>query len=271
MMQILRSLFAALLTAVVVLSPARAAGTNEVPEYRLGSGDLIKILVYQNPDLTMETRLSDSGNTSYPLLGSIKLGGLTVAEAERLIANGLRKGEFVKDPQVTVVLETARGSQVSVLGQVQKPGRYVLETGQTHLSDVLAMAGGITPQLGADQVTVVGSRDGKPFRKEVDLAQMFSSAERPNDLLMQSNDVVYVDRAPVFYIYGEVQKPGQLRLERGMTLLQGLASGGGLTQRGTERGIRIHRRTSTGTQVLEPDMQARLQDGDVIYVQQSLF
>jgi polysaccharide export outer membrane protein len=67
----------------------------------------------------------------------------------------------------------------------------------------------------------VGSRDGKPFRKEVDLAQMFSSAERPNDLLMQGNDVVYVDRAPVFYIYGEVQKPGQLRLERGMTLLQG--------------------------------------------------
>jgi polysaccharide export outer membrane protein len=120
-----------------------------------------------------------------------------------------------------VVLETARGSQVSVLGQVQKPGRYVLETGQTHLSDVLAMAGGVTPQLGADQVTVVGSRDGKPFRKEVDLAQMFSSAERPNDLLMQGNDVVYVDRAPVFYIYGEVQKPGQLRLERGMTLLQG--------------------------------------------------
>jgi polysaccharide export outer membrane protein len=55
----------------------------------------------------------------------------------------------------------------------------------------------------------------------VDLAQMFSSAERPNDLLMQGNDVVYVDRAPVFYIYGEVQKPGQLRLERGMTLLQG--------------------------------------------------
>jgi polysaccharide export outer membrane protein len=152
----------------LVLSPARAAGTNEVPEYRLGGGDLIKILVYQNPDLTLETRLSDSGSASYPLLGSIKLGGLTVAEAERLIANGLRKGEFVKDPQVTVVLETARGSQVSVLGQVQKPGRYVLETGQTHLSDVLAMAGGVTPQLGADQVTVVGSRDGKPFRK-VDL------------------------------------------------------------------------------------------------------
>lgn len=275
----MKSVLRALLTSLVLvttallpaLSPAQAATPAAVPEYRLGGGDLIKILVYQNPDLTLETRLSDSGSTSYPLLGAIKLGGLTVGEAEQLIANGLRKGDFVKDPQVTVVLETARGSQVSVLGQVQRPGRYVLETGQTHLSDVLAMAGGLTPQLGADQVTVVGTREGKPFRQVVDLPQIFNNAERSNDLLMQGNDVVYVDRAPVFYIYGEVQRPGQLRLERGMTLLQGLAAGGGLTLRGTERGIRIHRRTATGTEVLEPDMQAKLQDGDVIYVQQSLF
>lgn len=271
MMQYLRSFLARVLLALCAFSSAWAAGPAEVPEYRLGGGDLIKILVYQNPDLTLETRLSDNGSTSYPLLGAIKLGGLTVAEAERLIASGLRKGDFVKDPQVTVVLETARGSQVSVLGQVQRPGRYVLETGLTHLSDVLAMAGGVTPQLGADQVTVVGTRNGKSFRQIVDLQQMFESAERPNDLLMQGNDVIYVDRAPVFYIYGEVQKPGQLRLERGMTLLQGLAAGGGLTLRGTERGIRIHRRTSSGVEVMEPNMQAKLQDGDVIYVQQSLF
>jgi len=267
----LRALLATTLLALCTLTSAWAAGPAEVAEYRLGGGDLIKILVYQNPDLTLETRLSDSGSTSYPLLGAIKLGGLTVAEAERLIANGLRKGDFLKDPQVTVVLETARGSQISVLGQVQRPGRYVLETGQTHLSDVLAMAGGVTPQLGADQVTVVGTRDGKSFRQVVDLQQIFDSADRPNDLLMQGNDVIYVDRAPVYYIYGEVQKPGQLRLERGMTLLQGLAAGGGLTLRGTERGIRIHRRTASGIEVMEPNMQARLQDGDVIYVQQSLF
>lgn len=271
MMQYPRSFLARVLLAFCAFSSAWAAGPAEVPEYRLGGGDLIKILVYQNPDLTLETRLSDSGSTSYPLLGAIKLGGLTVAEAERLIANGLRKGDFLKDPQVTVVLETARGSQISVLGQVQRPGRYVLETGQTHLSDVLAMAGGVTPQLGADQVTVVGTRDGKSFRQVVDLQQIFDSADRPNDLLMQGNDVIYVDRAPVYYIYGEVQKPGQLRLERGMTLRQGLAAGGGLTLRGTERGIRIHRRTASGIEVMEPNMQARLQDGDVIYVQQSLF
>ena len=63
---------------------------------------------------------------------------------------------------------------------------------------------------------------------------------------VENGDIIYVDRAPTFYIYGEVQRPGQLRLERGMTLMQALAQAGGLTARGTERGIRVHRRDATG-------------------------
>jgi len=260
--------------AAVGVSPGAAVTTPAAPlaEYRLGGGDLVRVLVYQNPDLTMETRLSDNGLISYPLLGTLKLGGLTVGESERVIADGLRKGEFVKNPQVSVLLLTARGSQVSVLGQVQRPGRYALETAQTRLSDVLALAGGIMPALGSDQITVVGSRDGKAFRKLVDLPQVFSGEQRPDDIVLQGNDVIFVDRAPVFFIYGQVQKPGMLRLERGMTLLQGLAAGGGLTLRGTDKGIRLHRRAADGhTAVVEPGMDDALRDGDVIYVRESLF
>ncbi|HSI50572.1 MAG TPA: polysaccharide export protein EpsE [Ideonella sp.] len=260
--------------AAVGVSPSAAVTASPAPlaEYRLGGGDLIRVLVYQNPDLTMETRLSDNGLISYPLLGALKLGGLTVGESERVIADGLRKGEFVKNPQVSVLLMTARSSQVSVLGQVQRPGRYPLETAQTRLSDVLAQAGGIQPSLGSDQITVVGSRDGKAFRKLVDLPQVFSGEQRPDDIVLQGNDVIFVDRAPVFFIYGQVQKPGMLRLERGMTLLQGLAAGGGLTLRGTDKGIRLHRRAADGrTAVLEPGMDDALRDGDVIYVRESLF
>jgi polysaccharide export outer membrane protein len=84
--------------------------------------------------------------------------------------------------------------------------------------------------------------------------------------------VVWVERAPTVYIYGEVQRPGQLRLERGMTLIQALAAGGGLTQRGTEKGIRIHRRGADGkVQVNQLPMDSALQDGDVVYVRESLF
>ncbi|MBQ0929190.1 polysaccharide export protein EpsE [Ideonella alba] len=251
---------------VAALAPATA------PEYRLGPGDTIRVQVYQSPDLSLELRLSDAGMASYPLLGAIRLGSLTVSEAEQFIAEGLKRGEYIKNPQVTVVLMQARGSQVSVLGQVARPGRYPLEQGGTRMSEVLAQAGGVLPQQGADRIVVVGTRAGKPFRTEVDLPSVFETSDRPGDLVLLGNDVLWVERAPLFYIYGEVQRPGQLRLERGMTLLQGLAAGGGLTQRGTEKGIRVHRRGADGKiEQLQPDMATPLRDGDVIYVRESLF
>jgi polysaccharide export outer membrane protein len=236
---------------------------------------VLHILVYQNPDLTLDARVSDSGMISFPLLGSVKIGGLTVSEAESFIANGLKKGDFVKNPQVTVVLMQVRGSQVSVLGQVNRPGRYPLEAAQTRLSDVLALAGGITTATGSDVVAVVGTRDGKPMRLEVDLPRVFGAGggDRQSDIVLQNNDVVFVDRAPLVYIYGEVQRPGSFRVERGMTVMQALAAGGGLTQRGTEKGIRVHRHDdATGkVQVMQPGMDDPVRDGDVIYVRESLF
>ncbi len=81
-----------------------------------------------------------------------------------------------------------------------------------------------------------------------------------------------VDRQPQVYIYGEVQRPGVLRLERGMTVMQALASGGGLTQRGTHKGLRVHRKTADGRiAVIEPTLDDSVQDGDVVFVRESLF
>lgn len=250
---------------------ALGGNTQPVAEYRLGAGDVIRITVYQNADLSFETRVSDNGLLSYPLLGALKVGGLTVTELEQLIAEGLRKGEFVKQPQVTVVLMQVRGYQVSVLGQVQRAGRFPLEQANTRLSDVLAQAGGIIPLTGADLVTVIGKRNDKPFRLEIDLPRIFAADSATVDVVLQNNDVIWVDRAPQFYIYGEVQRAGAFRLERGMTLMQGLAAGGGLTQRGTEKGIRVHRKGAARTEVLQPGMDDSLRDGDVIYVRESLF
>lgn len=240
-------------------------------EYRLGAGDVVRITVYQNPDLTLEGRISEAGTLSYPLLGTMRIGGLTTAEAEKRIADGLRNGNFVKQPQVNVLVTQVRGNQASVLGQVNRPGRFPIEVADMRLSDLLAMAGGIAT-TGADWITLVGTRDGKPFRREIDLPNMFRGANRQDDLLIQNGDAVYVERAPMVYIYGEVQRPGAFRLERDMTVMQALAAGGGLTQRGTERGLRVHRRTPDGkTQVLQPAMDDRLRDGDVVYVRESLF
>jgi polysaccharide export outer membrane protein len=240
-------------------------------QYKLAAGDVIRISVYQSADLTLETRLTEAGTISYPLLGSVALAGLTVTEAERRIADGLRNGNFVKQPQVSIAVQQVRGNQVSVLGQVARPGRYPLETGNVQLTDMIATAGGVIPN-GADQIVVVGTRGGQPYRVEVDLPSVFGPGRRSNDISLQNGDVVWVDRAPTVYMYGEVQRPGSMRLERGMTVMQALATAGGLTQRGTERGLRVHRRDAQGqVRVIEPAMTDKLQADDIVYVRESVF
>jgi polysaccharide export outer membrane protein len=245
--------------------------TAAAAEYRLGSGDVVRINVYQNPDLAIETRVTEAGLISYPLLGSIRVGGLSVTATEKLIADGLRSGNFVKQPQVTLVVTQVRGNQASVLGMVNRPGRYPIEVADMRLTDLLAMAGG-TAVNGSDMVVVTGTRDGKPFRAEVDMPSVFATGGTGKDMLINNGDSIWVDRQPLVYIYGEVQRPGPMRVERGMTVMQSLATGGGLTQRGTQKGIRIHRRAADGkVQVMEPMLDDKVQDGDVVYVRESLF
>ena len=250
---------------------AQAAPAGVAPEYRLGQGDVVRITVYQNPDLTLETRVTEAGVISYPLLGNIRIGGLSVTAAEKLVADGLRGGNFVKQPQVNVVVVQVRGNQANVLGQVNRPGRYPIEAADMRLTDLLAAAGG-TSAGGSDVVIVTGTRNGQRFRVEVDLPGLFTANAKDTDLLIQNGDVVWVERQPLVYIYGEAQRPGPMRLERGMTLMQALSSGGGLTPRGTEKGIRVHRKAADGSViVITPPMDARMQDGDVVYVRESLF
>lgn len=261
----------ALGVAATVLGAAGAMAQEAFQEYRLGSGDLVRVQVYQNPDLSLEMRITDAGTVSYPLLGAVPLSGMTVSGAERFLADRLKDGNFLRQPQVNVTLLQARGHQVSVLGQVNKPGRYALEAAGLRLTDVLAMAGGVAA-TGSDTVQLTGWRHGQSWRQEIDLSSLMRANASQSDPLMVHGDLVWVERQPQIYIYGEVQRPGQVRLERGMTLMQALASGGGLTPRGTERGIRVHRRAGEGgVLVLQPGLDDRLQAGDVVYVRESLF
>lgn len=247
---------------------AQAAEGND---YRLGAGDMVRIVVFQNPDLTTEVRVSESGVISYPLLGSVELGGLTTSAAEKKIAGLLKEGKFVQQPQVNLVLTQVRGNQVSVLGQVNRPGRYPLETFTIHVSDILALAGGTTAS-GSDSIILSGIRNGKSFRKEIDIPSLFLDDKRSENILVEGGDIIYVHRAPLFYIYGEVQRPGSYRVERNMTLMQALAQSGGPTLRGTQRRMKIFRRDASGK--LEEnslDLTAPINSEDVLYVRESLF
>ncbi len=270
----LRMRVAGLLLPVMLGSagPALAQATAVGPaDYRLAAGDTIGVLVFQNPDLSLDVRVSESGAISYPLIGTMAVGGQTLEQAQARIADALRAGGYVRDPQVSVALRQARGHQVSVLGQVGRPGRFVLETLNTRVSDVLAAAGGIGPG-GDDLLVLTGSRGGQPFRKVIDVPALFGPQPSGDDVVLAAGDTLYVGKAPQFYIYGEAQKPGTHRLERGMTIRQALATGGGLTARGSQNRLRLHRKDARG-QLTEstPDLSEVVRPDDVIHVGESLF
>jgi polysaccharide export outer membrane protein len=259
----------ALLLAAVLSFASLGCFAQGKPDYPLGAGDAIRVQVFQNPDLTIETRVSENGSITYPLIGAVDLGGLSIAAAEKKIADALQRGGFIRQPQVNIVLIQIRGNQVSVLGQVNRPGRFPLETANTRLSDMLANAGGAT-QGGDDMVVVTGQRSGQAFRRVIDLPAIYLNENASDDIILMGGDTVYVHRAPVFHIYGEAQRPGSFRVERNMTVMQALAQGGGPTARGTENKLRLHRRSANDTVTQSvPNLTDPVQPDDVIYVEEA--
>src|SRR5262245_11834877 len=245
----------------LVLAAFFLAGAAWAQSEKLGIGDAIRVTVFQQPDMTTEARISEKGTVSLPLIGEQKIAGKPSPEAGKQVAGELKDGKYLKDPQVRVALVTLRSRQISVLGQVARPGLYPLDDASAGITQVLAAAGGVLP-TGADSATLL--RDGK--QQPIDVKGKDAAFQ------LQPGDTVYIERAPVFYIYGEVTRSGAYRIEPNMTVMQAIAAGGGITPRGSDRRLKM-RRTAGDGKVVETD--AKLSDpvktDDVIYVKEALF
>jgi polysaccharide export outer membrane protein len=263
----MKQLLHAAMAFLFMLATGAAAHAADLP---LGPGDVVKVSVYGSPDLALETRVSEAGNISFPLVGQVAVGGLPTAAAEKKIASLLESGGYVKKPQVNIIVTAVQSQTVSVLGQVNRPGRYPLE-GRRSLMDMLAMAGGIATE-GGDKVSLIRTRNGRTTRDEIDVVQLMRAGQLGDAYQVAGSDVVFVERAPKFYIYGEVQRPGAFRLERAMTVTQALSAGGGLSLRGTERGLVIKRRDAQGQlRTIKARSDDLIQVDDVVYVKESWF
>jgi polysaccharide biosynthesis/export protein len=254
----------------VQVDTAALAPAGDLRMETLGPGDMVRVTVFRNPDLTTETRVSERGTILFPMIGEVPVNGLSARDAGSRIGEKLKQGKYVVNPEVTVSLMQVNSRQVSVLGNVNKPGRYPLDTTTAKLTDLIAIAGGIAP-TGSDQVTIVSTRNGQTTSTNVDLPNMIRTGDLARNIELQPGDTVFVHRAPMVYVYGEVQKAGAYRVEPNMTVMQALAMGGGLTPRGTERGIRIHRRSGEQVAQREAKLTDIVQSDDVIYVRESLF
>src|SRR5258708_16855995 len=123
-------------------------------EYRVGPGDLLRVSVFDHPELAADLRVSQSGNLTFPLLGQLAVAGKSAHDIESALVRGLASGGFVREPQVSVLVIDYQSQKISVMGQVTRPGQYVL-TASEHALDLLAAAGGVVNMIAADEATLI--------------------------------------------------------------------------------------------------------------------
>lgn len=254
---------------LVWLTPAMAE------EVSINSGDTVKISVYNNPDLTTETRVSSKGTITFPLIDEVDIAGLSPRAAERRISSRLVREGYLKAAQVNVVVLDSKSQQISVLGRVNVPGKYSIDASAQTVVDFLSLAGGITVDA-SNKVILIKRGSDKPKRITVDVDELFKNGDlaqlKSADLQLEPGDIIYVPLQPMFYVYGEVQRPGAYPLRNGMTVAQAISLGGGITTRGTENGLTIKRKNEDGKlRELDAKDSSLVQENDVVYVDESMF
>ncbi|MBC7962429.1 MAG: SLBB domain-containing protein [Steroidobacteraceae bacterium] len=242
-------------------------------DYLIGSQDVLKIAVFENPDLTTEARVSEDGKITFPLLGEIDAKNLTTRQVEKSIADKLISGNIVKDPQVNVFVLNYRGRKVTIIGEVIKPGQYDISVSTTIL-DVISLALGMNQNAGY-QLTVF-RKDPAGVDKEsttkisVDVDRLLNGGDLTQDIELQNADVIYVPKT-IFYIYGEVNRPGAYRLEKGTTVKKAIALASGLTPKGSQRRIVITRKQGETEATQSADINSQVQIDDVVMIKESIF
>lgn len=222
--------------------------------YRVGPGDRLEITVYGHQDLTGIFTVLADGTVRYPLVGSIRLADLTPKEASEKLENTLGENYLV-NPQVSLTVKEYLSKPVNVLGSVQKPGKYYLKA-QTTVTDILTEAGGLS-QASGDTVVISrriqDRRTGNSYTKNytLNLAELLKGQSPDLNVLLVEGDTVNVPERTLFYVSGEVAKPGSYKLESGMTLLKAISAAGGLGKFATKRGVEIHRKVAGEEQVLK--------------------
>ena len=203
------------LAVPLALAQAPRADTTKADPARietiLGPGDVVRVTVFQNPDSAVESRISESGQINFPLIGAVTVGGLT-SRPRKADRDMLREGGFVLRPQVTIQVVRTLSSQASVLGQVNRPGRYPIEMTSSKVSEMVAAAGGVIPG-GADIVTLVGTRNGEPVKLDIDLPSILSRAAPSSTSRWRTVTSSTSTGAHHLYLWRSAA-PGQKRLER---------------------------------------------------------
>ena len=271
-------LISATFTWAFLLFTALGVWAAEEQNYLIGSGDQLDISVWGQPDLQRRAEVSQDGAITFPPVGQLQAGGRTAFELEKEIRARLSAG-FLVNPQVTVTVSTFKSQKVFILGEVRKPGSYVLTT-VTTLPHLLAEAGGLTEK--ADTVvTIVRQTDnqenagataaaGQDEAINYDLRQL-TSGQTGRPFVLTAGDTVYVPEARRFFVTGEVKKTGEFKWEDGLTIRQAVSMAGGPSDRGAPNRTTITRTVDGVEQTIRPNMNDQVLPDDIVEVPLSYF
>ena len=222
----------------------------------IGPGDEVEVTVYGAPDLSGHTRVSADGNISMLLIDYVRIAGLSSSEAEAAIEAKLRQNNILNDPQVSVYVKEYNSSGISVAGEVNRPGVYSA-LGPHRLFDILQTAAGLSER--ASGSVTISHKGNEENPVTVELSKNPAEMARSN-VELHPGDTVFVAKAAMVYVLGEVNKPGAYILNStgAVTVLQVVAAAGGPTHAAAVGGTRMLRRTPSGLQELPVPLKALL-------------
>jgi len=250
-------------------------------DYLLGPDDVLDVSIFEwemtEETKTLECRVAESGIVSLPVVGMVTVSGKTVHEAKVLIEERLLKIGVLQNPRVAVSVKEYRSKRIAVIGAVNAPGVYALHENVSTLMEMLTLAGG--PSAGAGELVYVlrnSTSDNKSLRISVNIQELFDQGDFELNAVLQGDDIVYVPRAPLIYVYGEVNAPGGFSLSRSMRVLEALALAGGCADKADKRTCFLVRRSAVGGERVVPldiasiekakRADVFLREGDVIRV-----
>jgi polysaccharide export outer membrane protein len=246
----------------------------------VGPQDVLTITVWDQPSLSGKFSVEADTTFTFPLIGRIKAGGLTLREVESELRRMLQQG-YLKNPQVSVAVDQYRSQRIFVVGEVRAAGTYPL-SGEMTLIEALARAGATTEkardeaiivrhsQSGANSVPVLPEESGAAEVIHVDLKQLQTGVLVQN-VLLHDGDTVFVPRAESVYVFGQVRNPGAYTLQGNMTVLQALSLAGGVTDRGAAGRVRLVRTVGGKKQEVKVVLDDLVKQGDTIVVPERFF
>jgi polysaccharide export outer membrane protein len=241
-------------------------------DYVVGEGDVLNISVYDNEDLRTTARVSGDGVIVIPLIGEVQVKGLTLSEIAQKIGTLLSDG-YILNPQVNIFIQEFRSKKAFIMGEIARPGLYVLP-GQTTFLSLLSQSGGLTKDAG--EKAFIKRKGASPDALEstitVDMKGLIERGDTSQDIPIMDGDSVYISKAGVFYITGEIKTPASYKHEEGLTVIKAITKGGGFTEKASKGKVRIIRKVNGKEEVLEKvKMDEPVLADDVIVVPESFF